>query len=50
MKKMLSFLFVLILAQAATVAIGAQSRSGVVTLSVDLSAQASGQGARRKMH
>lgn len=46
MKKMLSFLFVLILAQVATVAIGAQSRSGVVTLSVDLSAQASGQDAR----
>lgn len=46
MKKMLSLLFVLILAQVATVAIGAQSRSGVVTLSVDLSAQASGQDAR----
>lgn len=46
MKKMLSLLFVLILAQVATVAIGAQSRSGVVTLSVDLSTQASGQDAR----
>ncbi len=46
MKKMLSIFLVLILAQVATMAIGAQSRSGVVTLSVDLSAQASGQDAR----
>lgn len=46
MKKMLSVFLVLIMAQAATMASVAQSRSGVVTLSVDLSAQASGQDAR----
>lgn len=46
MKNVLSVLFILILSQVASTALGAQSRSGVVTLTVDLSAQASGQDAK----
>lgn len=46
MKNVLSVLLILILTQVASLASGAQSRSGVVTLNVDLSAQASGQEAK----
>lgn len=46
MNKALSIFLALILAQVASIAFGAQSRSGVVTLTVDLSAHASGQDAR----
>jgi len=46
MKKMLSLLFIFILAPMASAAFGAQSRSGVVTMTVDLSAQAPGQEAK----
>lgn len=46
MKNVLSVLLVLILTQMASVALGSQSRSGVVILTVDLSAQASGQDAK----
>ena len=46
MKRMLSVFLVFILAQVASVAMGAQSHSGVVTLKVDLTAQGSGQEAR----
>ncbi|NTW88413.1 MAG: transglutaminase family protein [Desulfobulbaceae bacterium] len=46
MKNVLSVLLILILTQVASTALGAQSRSGVVTLTVDLSAQASGQDAK----
>jgi len=46
MQKTLSVLVVLILTQMASIALGAQSRLGVVTLTVDLSAQAPGQDAK----
>lgn len=46
MKKVLSIFLICILAQAAPMAFGAQSRSGVVTLAVDLSAHEPGQEAR----
>ena len=46
MKRMLSVFLVFILAQVASVALSAQSHSGVVTLKVDLTAQGSGQEAR----
>ena len=45
MKKLLPILLSLLLAQATT-ALGANSRSGVVTLNVDLSGQAAGQDAK----
>ena len=46
MKNVLSVLLILILTQVVSTALGAQSRSGIVTLTVDLSAQASGQDAK----
>lgn len=46
MKNVLSVLLVLILTQVASPALGAQNRSGIVTLTVDLSTQASGQDAK----
>jgi transglutaminase-like putative cysteine protease len=46
MKNVLSVLLVLILTQVASATFGAQSRSGVVTLTVNLSAQAAGQDAK----
>ena len=46
MKNVLSVLLILILTQVASAALGSQSRSGVVTLTVDLFAQASGQDAK----
>jgi len=46
MKKVLAIFLVFIMVHAASIAFGGQSSSGVVTLSVDLSAQEPGREAR----